>query len=121
MRNVPVVVPHEEEQENIPPPQQQSLPLSVQTLTPEIKCEQNEYHKHFEEPLTPIPKQSVLVDNNALPILQQLPSPPQDPTDNTQIIDNKPPIAIDEGVKWCQRCGTVETPRWRFGPAGQST
>jgi hypothetical protein len=112
MRKVfPTVVCQEEEQENIPPP----MSLSVQTLTPEIKCEQDEYH-HLQEP---IPKQSVLVDNNA--ILQQLPSPPQDPTDNTQIIENKPPMTIEDGVKWCQRCGTVETPRWRFGPAGPST
>lgn len=117
MRNVlPVVVSLcQEEQENIPPP---SMPL--QTLTPEIKCEQD-HKQSIDECLVSISKQNSLVNVDAFPILQQLPSPPQDPTDNTQIIENKPPLTIKEGTKWCQRCGTMETPRWRFGPAGPST
>ncbi|KAG2193674.1 hypothetical protein INT47_002316 [Mucor saturninus] len=25
---------------------------------------------------------------------------------------------VEKGCKWCQRCGTFETPRWRYGPGG---
>jgi hypothetical protein len=34
--------------------------------------------------------------------------------------NNKPPpiSKLEEGCKWCQRCGTIETPRWRYGPGG---
>jgi hypothetical protein len=33
---------------------------------------------------------------------------------------DKPPM-IEDGCKWCQRCGTVITPRWRYGPGGPLT
>lgn len=33
---------------------------------------------------------------------------------------DKPP-AIEDGCKWCQRCGTIKTPRWRYGPGGPLT
>lgn len=55
-----------------------------------------------------------------------LPSPTQEMDDDDNAEEkqdtDKPSIAApEEGVKWCQRCGTLETPRWRFGPAGAST
>ncbi|KAI8351545.1 hypothetical protein BD560DRAFT_409274 [Blakeslea trispora] len=57
-----------------------------------------------EEPLTPIP---ITIEN----------APPSSSMD----LEKQKLLVLEEGVRWCQRCGTIETPRWRFGPAGPLT
>lgn len=75
---------------------------------------------------------------------QLLPTPPplnHDYNDQTKLYDqsswknsvlidhdlnkenDKPPITKTkkEDNKWCQRCGTITTPRWRYGPGGPLT
>ena len=30
-------------------------------------------------------------------------------------------LIVQDNCKWCQRCGTKATPRWRYGPGGPLT
>lgn len=103
--------------------------ISTQSLTPEsdkFSVENNEN--------SPIPTLFIKKNEDAFLILKEtsnlLPSPP--PQDNIynppkkrkalavkieEALDDKTQL-IEEGCKWCQRCGTFETPRWRYGPGG---
>ncbi|CEP09099.1 hypothetical protein [Parasitella parasitica] len=106
-------IEQKQEIENIPP---------SNSFTPDSSSE-SEYHDcRSDEPLTPIPIKNALtsdtVKDGACTVLASLEYQPY----VVSIVDNKPPAkTIQEGVKWCQRCGTLDTPRWRMGPAGQST
>ncbi|KAI8644088.1 hypothetical protein BD408DRAFT_129589 [Parasitella parasitica] len=106
-------IEQKQELENIPP---------SSSLTPDSSSE-SEYHDcHSDEPLTPIPIKNTLTNNtvkdSACAALSSLEYQPY----IASIVDDKPPaITVQEGAKWCQRCGTIDTPRWRMGPAGQST
>ncbi|KAL0144875.1 hypothetical protein V8B55DRAFT_1456632 [Mucor lusitanicus] len=103
-----------QEQENIPP---------SNSLTPDSSSEE-EFHdcRSGDEPLTPIPTKNTFVQDKATDDALTVLAPLQDQPYITAMIDTKlPAMTIEKGTKWCQRCGTLETPRWRVGPAGQST
>lgn len=103
--------------------------ISTETLTPEsdkLPVENNEN--------SPIPTLIINKKEDAFLILKEssnlLPSPP--PHDNiynppqkrkalavsVKVEEETKSQIIEEGCKWCQRCGTFETPRWRYGPGG---
>lgn len=108
--------------------------ISIKSLTPTSDdCNES----------NPIPSPTgTFIDNNekdAFLILKDtlniLPSPPPQEIDNKSLLNNKKKkrkaVKIEQDLdhkplkehdtpncNWCQRCGTLETPRWRFGPAG---
>ncbi|KAL9560298.1 hypothetical protein MBANPS3_000025 [Mucor bainieri] len=103
-----------QEQENIPP---------SSSLTPDSSSEE-EFHdcRSGDEPLTPIPTKNAFVDDKVQDDALRVLAPLQDQPYITAMTDNKPSATtIEDGVRWCQRCGTLETPRWRVGPAGPTT
>ncbi|GAN07076.1 hypothetical protein MAM1_0147d06566 [Mucor ambiguus] len=103
-----------QEQDNIPP---------SSSLTPDSSSEE-EFHdcRSRDEPLTPIPIKNTFVEDKVKDDALTVLAPLQDQPYIATMTDKKlPTMTIEKGVKWCQRCGTLETPRWRVGPAGQST
>lgn len=81
---------------------------NVAPLLPSPPPSQQEEKENVENRDSLLTKKRVLVNKN----------------DNN---NNKPPTlqsvevpVLKEGCKWCQRCGTIETPRWRYGPGGPS-
>lgn len=105
--------------------------ISTESLTPEsdkFSVENNEN--------SPIPTLFINRKEDAFLILKEtsnlLPSPP--PQDNVynppkkrkacalkienRLDDKALAKLLEDGCKWCQRCGTFETPRWRYGPGG---
>ncbi|KAI9244085.1 hypothetical protein EDC94DRAFT_25426 [Helicostylum pulchrum] len=103
-------------------------PISTESLTPTSDCNES----------TPIPTLNdtfLAKTEDAFLILKDtsnlLPSPPPQELENKKrktLSDvkveedlNKPQlplVQLPKGCKWCQRCGTIETPRWRYGPGG---
>ena len=95
--------------ENIPPPSIDNKIISTCSImdnhhtmihTDDHHISSSSSSSSSEEPSTPIP---VTIEN--APSLNDL---------------DKVPV-LEEGVRWCQRCGTIETPRWRYGPGGPLT
>ncbi|KAL7312054.1 hypothetical protein PS15m_007856 [Mucor circinelloides] len=107
---------HEQKQE------QENIPPSI-SLTPDSSSEE-EFHdcRSGDEPLTPIPTKNTFTNDKVKDDALTALAPLQDQPYITDMTESTPPVlTIEKGVKWCQRCGTLETPRWRVGPAGQST
>ncbi|KAI9485998.1 MAG: hypothetical protein EXX96DRAFT_27658 [Benjaminiella poitrasii] len=112
---------------NILTEEEQDLVSSHQSLTPEFTSEQDEYTS--EEPLTPIPtrtnsffddkdsKDSLLLFNER----NVLSSERQTCRSTTPLTKTNVIVSIEKETRWCQRCGTIKTPRWRRGPAGLAT
>lgn len=81
------------------------IELSIpQSLTPDSSNDDTQ----SEEPSTPVLSKESHED--ALSIVDQ-----------HNVIEAPSSFIKESPCRWCQRCGALETPRWRTGPGGSLT